>query len=221
MVSDHGFQPFRRQVHINNWLLLEGYLVAKEGFDKEAASDLSFIDWTHTRVYAIGLGNLYVNLEGREPHGIVPQERVRPLLEELRAKLLEATDPETGERFCKHAYLVVDIHEGPHIGLEGDVILGLKGSYRISWPSTMGGLWTVPQGDTNVIGPVCSDNESNWSGDHVSMALEDVAGVFFSNRALAPGQDEVRLLQIAPTVLTELGVPVPNVMDLGPVGLAR
>ena len=218
VVSDHGFQPFRRQVHINNWLLQEGYLVAKEGFDKQAAEDLSFVDWTRTRVYGIGLGNLYLNLEGREADGIVPPASRRALLEELRSKLLTAVDPESGQRFCKDVYVVEDIHEGPFLGLEGDIILGLAGTYRISWPSTMGGLSVVTQNGADAIGPVCSDNESNWSGDHVSMALGDVAGVFFSNRRLSSGTIP-RLLQIAPTVLNELGVAVPEVMDLGPLVL--
>jgi hypothetical protein len=53
------------------------------------------------------------------------------------------------------------------------------------------------------------------------MALGDVLGVFFSNRRVALPAEGVRALQIAPTVLKLLGVPIPAEMDLAPLEMAN
>ena len=217
--SDHGFQSFRRQVHINNWLAENGFLKVKPGVSKKSAGGLRFIDWDETRVYSLGLGFLYVNLKGREPKGIVDPSEKRALMEEVRAKLLTATDPETGESICKDVYIVEDVHEGEYIDLEADMITGFAPPYRVGWTTSGGGLYMVHNEDTGLdeIGPICSDNTSFWSGGHTSMALPDIAGVFFSNRQVAVPEGGVQALHIAPTVLGLLGVEVPGAMDLQPL----
>ncbi len=218
--SDHGFQSFRRQVHINNWLAAEGFLGLKPGIDKKTAGALQFVDWPRTRAYSVGLGLIYLNLKGREPNGIVPESEAQALLDELETKLLAATDPDTGERFCTEVYVVPEIHAGPHLGIEADLIPGFAATYRVGWSTSSGGL-SLQKGDDGVsrVGPYCTDNDSNWSGDHVSMALSAVRGVFLSNRKVKVPAEGVRSMQIAPTVLALLGVAVPDEMDLAPLEL--
>ena len=72
----------------------------------------------------------------------------------------------------------------------GMLILGFAAPYRVSWATSAGGLGFVKDSSGEwQLAPVCTDNDSNWSGGHVSMALEEVAGVFFSNRKLQnPGE---------------------------------
>ncbi|MSR63767.1 MAG: hypothetical protein EXS08_15175 [Planctomycetes bacterium] len=221
VISDHGFESFRRQVHLNNWLLENGYLALKPGLNKDSDDFLLFVDWSKTRAYALGLGFIYLNLEGREPQGIVDRENARELLEEIRTKLLAAKDPDNGEKICNEVYFPADIHAGPHLSLEADMIPGFRPPYRVGWSTSGGGLHTVEQGGVLVPGPICSDNDSNWSGDHVSMALTDVKGVFFSNKKVAIPPEGVRALQLAPTALKLLGVEIPKEMDLPPLELQR
>lgn len=221
VISDHGFHSFRRQVHVNNWLLEHGYLVLRPDFEKKYRDGLAFVDWTKTRAYALGLGFIYLNLEGREPAGIVAREDARPLMEEIRAKLLEARDPDGGNRICKEVYILRDIHDGQHIGLEADLLPGFFPPYRVGWSLATGGLSTVDADGVTKPGPICSDNDSNWSGDHVSMALSEVRGVFFSNKKVTIPPEGVRALQIAPSALALLGVPLPAEMDLPPLEIAR
>jgi len=218
--SDHGFQSFRRQVHINNWLAENGYLKVKPGASKRTAKALLFVDWDQTKVYSLGLGFLYVNLKGREPRGIVDPSEKRSLMEEVRTELMAATDPDTGAKICNDVYIVEDRHEGAYITLEADMITGFAPPYRVGWATSSGGLYMVREEESGLdeIGPICSDNTSPWSGGHVSMALPDVAGVFFSNRRVDVPQDGgVKALHIAPTVLSLLGVDVPEAMDLEPL----
>ena len=168
--------------------------------------------------YSVGLGLIYVNLAGREPKGIVPESEAPALLEEIKQKLLAAKDPETGGLFCKEAYLVSEIHSGPHLGIEADLIPGFAAMYRVGWSTSAGGL-SMKKGEdgTYSVAPYCTNNDSFWSGDHVSMALSEVQGVFFSNRKVAIPAEGVRSMQIAPTVLSLLGVAVPAEMDLEPL----
>jgi predicted AlkP superfamily phosphohydrolase/phosphomutase len=219
--SDHGFQSFHRQVNVNNWLAEQGYLTLVPGAQKGSAQMLQYVDWDRTRAYSLGMGFVYLNLRGREPRGVVAPEEADALLAEIRERFLAATDPETGERFCKAVYVVADEHSGPYLDREGDLILGFAPRYRVSWSATSGGLHMVKD-ELGIWqpGPVCVDNDSPWSGDHTSAALEDVQGVFLSNRRLA-GEGPVHALQIAPTVLDLVGVPVPAVMDREPMRLVK
>ena len=75
-LSDHGFNSFQRGVHLNKWLLDNGFLALKAGVEPgEAAGDLlRQVDWARTQAYAIGLSGIYLNLKGREEQGIVPSD---------------------------------------------------------------------------------------------------------------------------------------------------
>jgi predicted AlkP superfamily phosphohydrolase/phosphomutase len=220
VISDHGFESFRRQVHLNNWLVENGYLALKP-LDKGNRQGLLFVDWSKTKAYALGLGFIYLNQQGREPNGIVPRDSARGLIEEIRTKLLATKDPANGERICNEVYVLADIHKGDHIGLEADLVPGFRPPYRVGWSTSSGGLSTINENGSYKPSPICTDNDSNWSGDHVSMALSDVRGVFFSNRKVTLPKEGVRALQIAPTALSLLGVPVPPEMDLPPLEVAR
>jgi bisphosphoglycerate-independent phosphoglycerate mutase (AlkP superfamily) len=50
-----------------------------------------------------------------------------------------------------------------------------------------------------------------WSGDHCSVDEEITRGVLFSRRPIAKGDPHI--VDIAPTILTELGIPVPQAME--------
>ncbi|MDQ7028612.1 MAG: alkaline phosphatase family protein [Ardenticatenia bacterium] len=53
------------------------------------------VDWSRTRVYArSGMGPLYVNLQGRQPRGIVPPAAYDALCDEVAQALLALRDPE-------------------------------------------------------------------------------------------------------------------------------
>ncbi len=98
VVSDHGFQPWRRTMNYNTWLAKEGYLVLKGESEQRANLEDLFdqgqffqdVDWSKTRAYAMGLGNIYINLKGREGEGIVePGEPYQALVAEIKRRLPE------------------------------------------------------------------------------------------------------------------------------------
>jgi predicted AlkP superfamily phosphohydrolase/phosphomutase len=67
LLSDHGFCRLDREVYVNRWLERDGWLALEE-----PAKSIASIVPERTRAYCMDPGRLYLNLEGREPGGIVP-----------------------------------------------------------------------------------------------------------------------------------------------------
>ena len=214
LCADHGFQSFRRQVHLNNWLAQEGYLALKPGATRVDSAMLSrYVDWSKTRAYSLGLGMIFANVkDGASSVGIVEPKDKDALLREIAGKLLAAQD--NGQPFVKSAQVIADIHKGPYLSLEADMMVGFAANYRISWASSGGGISLGGEGQPN---PAVEDNRKNWSGDHVSVDTSLVRGMFFCNRKVEVPRDGVDLLHVAPTALSAAGVAVTAEMDLAPL----
>ncbi len=219
--ADHGFQSFRHQFDVNAWLVESGFMALKDGIGT-GGQTLSYVDWSRTRAYSMGLGAIYLNVAGREAEGSVPPDQVRAVTEELRAALLAARDPHSGAPVVKEVHIVADLHDGPYIGREGDLQLGLAAGYRIAWDTTLGGIGlrkdedgrTVPQ---SFVRP----NLDPWSGDHVSVAQDEVLGLFGASRPVELPAAGVHVLDLAPTVLAALGVPMPAELRRPALSLRR
>jgi len=216
LCADHGFQSFRRQVHLNNWLLEKGYLAVKPKLSKKSVvMPELYVDWSKTRAYSIGLGMVYVNQKGREKAGIVEPADVPALLESIARDFKEFVDPATGASIGRTAHVTSDIHQGPFLDREADLMLGFEAGYRVSWITTSGGLdLEKDEAGAWVPAPSISDNDKNWSGDHVSVDPGLVQGLFFSSVPLAVPETGLDLRHIAPTALALLGLEVPAVYDL-------
>jgi predicted AlkP superfamily phosphohydrolase/phosphomutase len=203
ILSDHGFGSFRRSVHLNSWLRSQGLLQLRPGSDNRASADappsLPDVDWNRTTAFAIGLGGIYLNVRGREAQGIVEPGDARETATRIARALEGMPDQERGGTAIRAAHASHELYEGSCAGDAPDVMVGCADGYRVSWETALGG---VPS-------RLVDDNRRHWSGDHiVDPAL--VPGVLFSNRALASSSPT--LLDVAPTILSALGVPVPGVM---------
>jgi predicted AlkP superfamily phosphohydrolase/phosphomutase len=199
VLSDHGFNTFRRSVNLNRWLLENGYLSLKEGV-QEGRELLEDVDWSMTKAYSLGFGGIYLNMAGREYYGIVNENEARDLKEEIVKKLAQFRDPKTGETVVNNVYRQEEAWSGPHAGEGPDLFVGFKAGFRSSWQTALGAVPNV----------IFADNRSKWSGEHlIDAAL--VPGVLFVNRKI-----DVRnpsLLDIAPTLLDLFGVSKPAVMQ--------
>lgn len=212
IVSDHGFHSWRKGFNTNTWLVENGYMTLKNpnaGETTYSLQDLfgqgSFfpnVDWSRARAYALGLGQIYLNLKGRERYGIVqPGQPAHELLEEMRQKLLAFRDPETGKPVLEDVYLGRQIFHGPYMAEAPDLQLNFYPGYRTSWQTSLGG---IPAG-------ILVANMRKWSGDHCSSDPKDTQGIFFSNRRLETPLPSI--MDIAPTVLKLLDVSPPGKLD--------
>jgi predicted AlkP superfamily phosphohydrolase/phosphomutase len=208
VVSDHGFASFRRGVNLNTWLLQNGYMKLKEGTEGRA-DWLADVDWSATRAYALGLAGLYLNVRGREKHGIVePGEDVAALKAELIAKLSGLVDTERSTVGIVEMFDTARLYQGPYIGDAPDLLIGYNRGYRVSWDCATG----------MVAGPVFEDNVKAWSGDH-TVDPRLVPGIFFCSHAI--DADDPSLLDIAPTAIRLFGLTPPAHMDGKPLFASR
>ena len=89
VVSDHGAQRLDGGFCVNEWLVREGLLVLKEYPREVTPFDKLQVDWSKTKVWSEGgyYARVFLNVEGREPQGIVPPSECIELRDELKARL--------------------------------------------------------------------------------------------------------------------------------------
>jgi predicted AlkP superfamily phosphohydrolase/phosphomutase len=189
--SDHGFRSFRRAVHLNVWLVNNGFMSLRDG-ETSCEGLFNNVDWNRTRAYALGLNTVYLNVKGREGKGILDQGEVASTKRELIARLRSFDD--SGTRVFRNVYNTVDIYSGKELPSAPDIIVGYESVYRQSWQTAVGG---VPSGKS------IEDNLKKWSGDHCCDA-DCVPGVFFTNKKSPCGNMSV--LDISPLILDHMGI---------------
>ncbi len=142
IVSDHGFTDFDQKVHLNRWLQITGYQLSNIAHSE----DLQPINWQQTKVYAIGLNSLYLNLQEREGQGTVAPDQKEHLLNQLTNDL-ESWRDEHGQRVVEKVY---------RSGGEPDLVIGYARGFRGSAETALGGWAETP----------LEPNSDQWSGDH-------------------------------------------------------
>jgi len=200
VMSDHGFNTFRRGFNLNTWLLREGYHRLKKPWRQEESALFDNTDWSKTKAYGVGLNGLYINESGREGEGTVaPGADKDNLVREIAGKLEALTDPLTGERPVLKAFIARETYKGTNLESAPDIVLGFNRGYRISWQSPLGGF---PR-------DILENNTQRWSGDHMS-APDVLPGIAFSSRKFTT--ESPALHDLTASVLGVFGVEKPRDM---------
>jgi predicted AlkP superfamily phosphohydrolase/phosphomutase len=202
-LSDHGFGGFQRGVHVNTWLLENGYLALRESVEpgEQAPDLLRAVDWTRTKAYALGLGGIYLNRQGREAEGIVTSDDAPTIEREIADGLTALEDKERHARPIRRVDSRHTLYRGPHVEDAPDLLVQFESGYRVSWSTSLGGL---------AAGDLVEANTKAWAGDHVVDPVL-VPGVLAMSRPFRT--QGARLLDLAPTVLEAMGVPCPPEME--------
>jgi predicted AlkP superfamily phosphohydrolase/phosphomutase len=169
VLSDHGFSPFLQKVHLNGWLFAHDYLALKNGMRH---GDLSDVDWSNTKAYAVGLNSIYLNVAGREGQGIVEAESVEKLLTDIKDQLSAWKDAD-GNPVIHKVRMKHEIYSGPYIRFGPDLLVGYASGYRASAENGLG----------KISEKMLEPNHDHWGADHC-MDAEIVPGVVFANRDL-------------------------------------
>ena len=207
VISDHGGLPVYRLLYLNGWLAAQGYLAPREQVQPGAAARL---DWDRTRAAMFGTGGIWLNVQGREPRGIVPPGAPYEALRgEIAEALLAWRDPQNGEP------VIAEV-------LRGEAVYGT--SARVSGPDLIPALrpgYGLGRGEG--LGRVVADrpmieaNDSPWSGGHEGpYRPSDVSGLAILWGPQVPqgcALADAALHDIAPTVLSLLGVGIPGAME--------
>lgn len=189
VVSDHGAvtraydQPGLGQPHAVGGTILE-----EKGFLRYKTVDGQVqVDWENTRAICQRSSYVYVNLKGREPHGIVDPSEYEALVDELVELLHDYRDPKTGR---KPVQLALRREDMPVLGLYGDRIGDIFFTVRPGWSRLHGGQLTTGKfGNTSV-------------GCLFAMAGPGVKSGVTLKRP-------VKVVDVVPTICQAAGIPVP------------
>jgi predicted AlkP superfamily phosphohydrolase/phosphomutase len=202
VLSDHGMASFQRGLNVNTWLYENGLLALKQDIQPGEHNGDFFrnVDWSRTRAYALGLGGIYLNLQGRETNGIVRPDEAEALKDALCRGLTGLIDSTHNRVAVRSVVTREQIYRGAYVQDAPDLLLNFAPGYRASWGTPLGG---VPE-------HCFADNDKKWSGDHC-IDPELVPGILFMNRAFDAAQPS--LLDLAPTILDAFGLPKSSAME--------
>jgi predicted AlkP superfamily phosphohydrolase/phosphomutase len=234
LVSDHGFGPQNKVFNINEWLLKEGYLKLKDKerhklvrignflrktrlslfikplvnllptkFSKKllkSSRSLSIekanVDWSQTKVFAYSpCGDIYINLKGRDLKGTVSLKDYDNLRNEIINKLKKLTDPKTGQKISVQVYKKEEIYKGEKRDMAPDLIIKIDENIN---------------GINPIIGSGKTFSEKRQRGEH---RIEGIFLAFGPNIKKGVHVEDVRIYDIAPTILHVFNLPIPIDMD--------
>jgi len=123
VVSDHGAKAMVGGVCFNEWLQGEGYLAFNNSPEGITPINKMDIDWSKTKAWGDGgyYGRLFLNVEGREPNGIIPAADYLKERDALIAKIEAMVDHE-GNPMGNKAHKPEDIY-GTQNGVAPDLIV--------------------------------------------------------------------------------------------------
>ncbi|NOZ05611.1 MAG: hypothetical protein GXP41_04565 [Chloroflexi bacterium] len=165
------------------------------------------VDWSRTQAYAVGtMGNFYINLQGREPQGIVPPGApYEALRDRLMADLRTLCDPESGAPIFEGVWRREELYHGPYLDEAPDVIGLLDPHYHgavVDWRSA-GNAIVERMGEELLF-------LADLSGQHTMDGIFIARGPGIKRGV---GVETQQIADVAATVLYRMGEPVPDHLD--------
>jgi predicted AlkP superfamily phosphohydrolase/phosphomutase len=162
------------------------------------------VDWRHTKAYSYGYyGQIYLNVKGREPQGVVGSgAEFMEVREQITDALRKWNDPVDGEPVVSAVYSSEEVFEGPFIDRAPDLTVIMR---DLAYVTRSGREFSREPGS------IFASPLTQETGSHRLNGILIAAGA-----GLADNEDrvpEASLMDITPTVLHLLGVPVPNHLD--------
>jgi predicted AlkP superfamily phosphohydrolase/phosphomutase len=151
-------------------------------------------------------GAIYFNVAGREPSGIVPAAEREALAAELREKLAQIADPETGRPLLSGVYRREELYQGTAAVYAPDLVLdGYCSPWNVSTPYRRQAKAEKASGRYLVAG------RANY-GWHSRDGVFAFAGADFKKQAGRAAQ-EYHVMDVPATLLQLYGVPLPEDYD--------
>lgn len=228
LVSDHGFTTLKAKISLNTWLNKEGFLKFKNSSQKNKilikkflkffksqflignaqmlckwpilnkfVSSLLYngIDWANTKAFAVSSGNIRINLKGRESKGCVSIEDYEKTRNDLIDVLKILKDPLSKELVCKKIFKKEKVYKGPYLEDAPDIIVLFNDKYKHH---------LIPENRNEVFLNLENDGNHAMEGILIANGMDIKKGIKLN---------KAKIIDIAPTILYLLGIPIPKEMD--------
>ncbi len=196
VMSDHGAKRMEGGIALNEWFVNEGYLALDEKPNALAPFEKVKVNWDKTRAWGSGgyYGRVLMNVQGREPNGVIPPGEYERVRDELIEKISAICD-DRGRPLATRVYKPEQLYRAAK-NIPPDLIVIFGDLYWRSVGSL--GLNTLHTFE-NDTGP----DDAN----HAQMGMF----IYHDPRRNLGGRElhELTLYDIAPTVLNEYGLPIP------------
>lgn len=165
------------------------------------------IDWARTSAYSFGYyGQIFINLRGREPDGIVPPEEYEALRDEIAQRMMTIIDPEDGLPVVDRVYKKEELYHGRYLAEAPDLLAIMRG---LTYITRMGYEFAGERGT------LFREPYTDETGGHRLEGILIAAGPDIRQGALP----ERPIVDLTPTLLQLQGCPVPGYMDGAPIDL--
>jgi len=202
VVSDHGIQRLDGKLNVNDWLAAHGFLCLTEPVTTPRHLAQAPVDWQRTRAWARGYGGqIYLNVRGREPQGVVEPDEVDSVLTELEQRFAELTTDDG--RLQVTTIRRGGIYDGTQADSCPDLFVQIEGLRYLTSDLVGHSRLVTPAAELGV------DGASHAMNGFCALAGPDVPQL---GRFAA-----LHLLDVAPTVLDLLAVTPPPGLEGRPI----
>jgi predicted AlkP superfamily phosphohydrolase/phosphomutase len=199
VVSDHGAKRMDGAIAINEWLWKNGWLALKEAPSELSKFDTAMVDWSKTKAWSTGgyYGRIFMNVEGREAQGTIPKKDYEKVRDALAAAIAAIPD-EKGQALKNQVFKPEETYQQVK-GAAPDLMVYFG---DLHWRCVGGvgyGQHTTFENDT---GP-----------DDANHAQEGMFILYQPTKKGRGRSEAYQLMDVAPTVLSLMGLPIPKVMQ--------
>ncbi len=190
VVSDHGAKPMKGAFAVNEWLMDNGYLKLKAEKPKERSKlKPDMVDWEKTKAWAWGgyYSRIFLNVQGREPQGIIPQEKYEEERKALMEKLKGIRGPD-GEGWDNRVHTPRELYPDPQ-GELPDVMVYFD---NLSWRAA---------GTIGYETPYLTENDT---GPDDAMHAEEGMYLLY-HPSFEKKNENISIYDLAPTLLKLMG----------------
>lgn len=227
LLSDHGFQSHYKRFNLGNWLVKEGYLILRkqpgdyktpllkkitrflkigrtlkqflptdtvDSIDKKYISKSELFDWKKSVAYSAG----------RSGEGFaycLPGKRrlANEAAEEIRQKIMQIKDAETGKPVAKKVWLKTELYQGDKTEHLPDLTIEPQDGYSFT------GYYQPGQELFHTVN----------AKDDMHMGKHHRDGIFIATgKGIAPNKKlQANIIDLAPSLLAYLEIPIPDAMD--------
>lgn len=228
LISDHGMTHLDWNPFVKEHLARAGLLEYVLDLTNDDPSNLS-INWEKTKCHPLEPchAHIFINVKGRDPHGIVDPEDYEKVQEEIIQTLYNMRNPDNGSRVVglaikKKEAATLGIYQGPGFDRIGDVLYAWNPGY-MSHPFIYRTAVKYRDGTERIVkNPELYEPAvlcGNFTGVH--LCLPTVPKMHALLVMAGPGMSQherhfpAKIIDVAPTISKLLGIPIPKQAEGG------